>query len=62
MNLAAFILLICALLTGGGVFFGFPSTNTLIPAILLGAAMVLALLNVVAQSDTTRGVYPATSH
>lgn len=46
-------------MTGGGVVAGLLPADSLIPAVFLGAAMVLALLRVVTQSGPAGSAYPA---
>lgn len=59
MNLAAFILFLCALMTGGGMVIGVLPTSSLLPAMFLGVAMVLALLGVVTEGGAAGSAYPA---
>jgi hypothetical protein len=51
---ATFILFLAGLAAGGLSLLGFLPAGSLLPAILIGAAMVLALLDVVNQSDQPR--------
>ena len=51
MNIATLIFLTCALVSGAGVLLGFLPATSLIPPLLLGVTMILALLNIVRQSD-----------